>query len=121
MAQQAGLSKPEDGLSVMDFEDAAHRVLPPAHYGYMASDVDDDLTLKTNHEAFQHYRLRVRRLVDGSKPDLRTEVFGQLWDSPIFICPYGSQRAFHADGELATARAAKNSASARNTAPPIDF
>jgi isopentenyl diphosphate isomerase/L-lactate dehydrogenase-like FMN-dependent dehydrogenase len=107
-AQQAAMTKPEDGLSVMDFEDAAHRALPPAHYGYMASGVDDDLTLKTNHEAFQHYRLRVRRLVDGSKPDLRTELFGQTWDSPIFICPCGSQRAFHADGELATARAAKN-------------
>jgi len=107
-AQQAGLTKPEDGLSVMDFEDAAHRALPPAHYGYMASGVDDDLTLKVNHEAFQHYRLRVRRLVDGSKPDLRTELFGQMWDSPVFICPCGSQRAFHADGELATARAAAN-------------
>ena len=107
-AQQAGLTKPEDGLSVMDFEDAAHRALPPAHYGYMASGVDDDLTLKVNHEAFQHYRLRVRRLVDGSKPDLRTELFGQMWESPIFICPCGSQRAFHPDGELATARAAKS-------------
>jgi len=107
-AQQAGLTKPEDGLSVMDFEDAAHRALPPAHYGYMASGVDDDLTLKVNHEAFQHYRLRVRRLVDGSKPDLRTELFGQMWDSPVFICPCGSQRAFHPDGEFATARAAKN-------------
>ncbi len=29
---------------------------------------------------------RVRRLVDGSKPDLRTEIFGQTWESPIFIC-----------------------------------
>ncbi len=74
----------------------------------MTSGVDDDLTLKANHEAFQHYRLRVRRLVDGSKPDLRTDVFGQTWESPIFICPCGSQRAFHADGELATARAAKS-------------
>src|SRR6476646_12197155 len=105
-AQQ--LTKAEDGLSVMDCEAAAKRILPPAHWGYMTSGVDDDLTLKVNHEAFQHYRLRVRRLVDGSKPDLRTDVFGQVWDSPIFICPCGSQRAFHPDGELATARAANN-------------
>jgi 4-hydroxymandelate oxidase len=104
-AQQ--LAKAEDGLNVMDFEAAAKHALPPAHWGYMTSGVDDDLTLKANHEAFQHYRLRVRRLVDGSKPDLRTDVFGQTWESPIFICPCGSQRAFHVDGELATARAAK--------------
>jgi len=74
-AQQ--LTKPEDGLSVMDFEAAAKRALPPAHWGYMTSGVDDDVTLKANHEAFQHYRLRVRRLVDVSKPDLRTEIFGR--------------------------------------------
>jgi len=104
-AQQ--LTKAEDGLSVMDFEAAAKSALPPAHWGYMTSGVDDDLTLKANHEAFQHYRLRARRLVDVSKPDLRTEVFGQTWESPIFICPCGSQHAFNADGELATARAAK--------------
>ena len=104
-AQQ--LTKPEDGLSVMDFEAAAKRALPPAHWGYMTSGVDDDLTLKANHEAFQHYRLRARRLVDVSTPDLRAEVFGQTWETPIFICPCGSQRAFHADGELGTARAAK--------------
>ena len=70
----------------MDFEAAAKGVLPTAHWGYMTSGVDDDLTLKANHEAFQHYRLRVRRLTDVSKPDLHTEVFGQTWDSPIFIC-----------------------------------
>src|SRR5690242_11514205 len=101
------LSKPEDGLAVMDFEAAAKRALPPAHWGYMATGVDDDITLKANHEAFQHYRLRARRLVNVSKPDLRTEIFGQAWETPIFICPCGSQRAFHSDGELATARAAK--------------
>ena len=101
------LSRPEDGLAVMDFEAAAKRALPPAHWGYMATGVDDDITLKANHEAFQHYRLRARRLVNVSKPDLRTEIFGQAWETPIFICPCGSQRAFHSDGELATARAAK--------------
>ncbi|MBZ5633950.1 MAG: alpha-hydroxy-acid oxidizing protein [Acidobacteriia bacterium] len=104
-AQQS--PKADDALSVMDFEAAAKRALPPAHWGYMASGVDDDFTLRANHEAFQHYRLRVRRLVDVSQPDLRTEIFGQTWESPIFICPCGAQRAFHNDGELATARAAK--------------
>src|SRR6478735_6355781 len=108
-AQQA--ASPAGVLSVMDFEELAHHALPPAHWGYMATGVDDDLTLKANHEAFRHYQLRARRLVDVSKPDLHTDIFGQTWDSPIFICPCGSQRAFNPDGELATARAAKT----RNT------
>jgi 4-hydroxymandelate oxidase len=91
----------------MDFEEAARRTLPPAHWGYMASGVDDDLTLKANVEAFRHIGLKPRRLVDVSKPDLSTEVFGVRWETPLFICPVGGQRAFHAEGEMATARAAK--------------
>jgi isopentenyl diphosphate isomerase/L-lactate dehydrogenase-like FMN-dependent dehydrogenase len=46
-------------------------------------------------------------LVDVSKLDTRTEVFGETWQTPLFLCPVGSQLAFHADGELATARAAR--------------
>jgi isopentenyl diphosphate isomerase/L-lactate dehydrogenase-like FMN-dependent dehydrogenase len=106
-AQQAPAAKAADVLSVMELEELAHRALPPAHWGYMATGVDDDLTLKANHAAFQHYQLRARRLVDVVKADLHTDIFGQTWDSPIFICPCGSQRAFNPDGELATARAAK--------------
>src|SRR5215471_7326326 len=97
----------KDFLQVMDFEEAARRALPPAHWGYMATGVDDDLTLRMNAEAFNHIRMKPRRLVDVSKADLRVEVFGSTWETPIFICPVGGQRAFHAEGELATARAAR--------------
>ncbi|MGH9594655.1 MAG: alpha-hydroxy acid oxidase, partial [Bryobacteraceae bacterium] len=31
-----------------------------------------------------------------------------VWDSPIFLCPVGGQGAFHPQGELAVARAAKS-------------
>src|SRR5689334_21091937 len=56
-----------DALQVADFEEAAHRALPPAHGGYRASGSDDDLTLKANVEAFKHVGLKPRRLVDVSK------------------------------------------------------
>ena len=101
------LMSAKDALQVMDFEEAARRALPPAHWGYMASGSDDDATLKANVEAFRHIGLKPRRLVDVSKPDLSTDVFGVKWETPLFICPVGGQRAFHAEGELATARAAK--------------
>ena len=98
----------KDVLNVMDLEPLAHKALPPAHWGYMATGVDDDITLRTNREAFQHFQLRARRLVDVSKVDLRTEVFGSPWESPLYISAVGSQKAFHPQGELATARAAKS-------------
>jgi isopentenyl diphosphate isomerase/L-lactate dehydrogenase-like FMN-dependent dehydrogenase len=101
------MTSAKDAVQVMDFEEPAHKALPPAHWGYMASGVDDDLTLKANLGAFKHIQLRPRRLVDVSKADLSTEIFGTIWETPIFICPVGGQKMFHPDGELAVARAAR--------------
>ena len=108
-AQQAqqNSSRAADALSVADFEALTRTMLPPAHLGYLFSGVDDDGTLKMNREGFQHFQLRPRRLVDVSKPDLRTEIFGVSWEAPIFLCPVGGQKMFHAEGEIAVARAAK--------------
>ena len=39
---------------------------------------------------------------------MSVKLFGTTWDSPIVLAPVGSQRAFHPDGELATARAAQS-------------
>src|SRR5882762_600598 len=97
---------PKDAMNVMDFEPLARKALPPAHWGYMATGVDDDLTLRMNREAFAHYQLRARRLVDVAKADLKTEVFGAAWDMPIYVSAVGGQKAFHPQGEVATARAA---------------
>jgi 4-hydroxymandelate oxidase len=101
------ITSAKDAVDVMDFEQAARKVLPPAHWGYMASGVDDDFTQKMNREGFKRFQLRPRRLVDGSKPDLKTEIFGVTWETPIFLCPVGGQRMFHPDGEIAVARAAR--------------
>jgi 4-hydroxymandelate oxidase len=101
------LANPKDALDVMDFEAAARKALPAAHWGYMASGVDDNLTRDANHEAYKHIQLRPRKLVDVSKIDTRVELFGTTWDSPIFLCPVGAQGMFHADAELGVARAAQ--------------
>src|SRR5580765_352322 len=58
--------KPEEAINVMDFERAARERMPPAHFGYIASGVDDDLTLKANRSAYSRYQLRTRRLIDVS-------------------------------------------------------
>ena len=98
----------KDVINVMDFEPLAKKALAPAHWGYMATGVDDDFTLKTNREAMQHFQLRARRLVDVSKADLSTEVFGQKWETPVYVSAVGGQRAFHNEGEVAVARAARS-------------
>ena len=46
-------------------------------------------------------------MIDVSTLDTRMELFGETYGSPIVVAPTGSNRAFHDDGELAVARAAK--------------
>jgi isopentenyl diphosphate isomerase/L-lactate dehydrogenase-like FMN-dependent dehydrogenase len=106
-ADDAVIGSPEQALCVLDFEAAARQALPPAHFGYLATGVDDDGTLEANRAALSRLRIRMRRLVDVRQVDVSTELFGRRWPTPIVLAPAASQRAFHPEGELATARAAK--------------
>ena len=101
------ISDSKDALDVFDFEPVAHKNVPPAHFGYMVTGIDDEVTLRANREGFLKFQLRPRRLVDVSMIDTTVEIFGAKYDSPIVIAPTGSNRAFHPDGEVAVARAAK--------------
>ena len=101
------ITDPARALNVFDFEEAAHRKVQLGHWAYMASGVDDDATLRANREGFKHVQLRPRRLRDASKVDMRVELFGTTYNSPIFLCPTGGEKAFFPGGELAVARAAK--------------
>src|SRR5512134_2110474 len=59
----------DQALDIFDFERAARRILPPAHFGYLATGVDGDETLHANRAGFANYSLRVRRMVDLSRID----------------------------------------------------
>jgi 4-hydroxymandelate oxidase len=100
------IASPNDALNVLDFEPVARQILPPAHYGYLATGVDDDATLQANRTGFAKFQIRARRLVDVSRINTSMELFGTTWKTPIVLAPVGSQKAFHADGEIASARAA---------------
>jgi len=98
----------EDALDIWDLQRAAEVTVPPAHYGYIMTGVDGEETYANNRSALEQLRLRARRLVDVSNLDTSVNIFGRKWDTPIMIAPCGSQRAFHAEGELAVARAASS-------------
>jgi 4-hydroxymandelate oxidase len=101
------IKTPKEAINVFDFEPVARQNVPPAHFGYMASGIDDEVTLRANREDFKKFQLMPHRLRDVSKVDTSVEVFGTKYDSPIFICPTGGNQFFHPDGELAVARAAR--------------
>jgi len=101
------IASPKEATSVFDFESVAAKNIPPAHFGYMAGGVNDDVTLRANREGFLKFQLRPRRLVDVSKVDMSADILGVRYASPIFLCPSGGHYAYHPDGEPATARGAK--------------
>jgi isopentenyl diphosphate isomerase/L-lactate dehydrogenase-like FMN-dependent dehydrogenase len=102
------IAAPDDALDVFDFQRVAEQVLPPAHYGYLATGTDGDETLQANRKAFDKLYLRALRMVDTANVDTRLDLLGQSLSSPIVLAPVSSQRGFHPEGELATARAARS-------------
>jgi isopentenyl diphosphate isomerase/L-lactate dehydrogenase-like FMN-dependent dehydrogenase len=92
---------------VFDLEEAARKNLPPAHFAYLATGVEADATLRANREGFAKFQIRARRLVDTSRIDASVKLFGTAWPTPIVLAPVSSLRAFHPDGDIAVARAAR--------------
>src|SRR3954469_1432158 len=103
------ITSPADALDVFEFEPAARKALissgAPAHWGYLASGVDGDVTRDVNHTAYERYSIRVRRLIDARKVDTSVRIFGETWASPIFACPVSSLGAFNPEAGVAVARA----------------
>lgn len=101
------ISSPAEALNLFEFEAAARKALPPAHWGYIASGVDNDESLHANLQGFSHYQVRARRFVDVSRLDMSTRIFGTTWETPILLSPIGSSRIANPGGEVAVAKAAQ--------------
>ncbi len=101
------ITNPKDAVNVFDFEPVAFKNVPHAHFGYMASGVDDEVTLRANRSSFQKFPLRPRRLRDVSNIDMSINLFGTKWRTPIILAPTGGNKAYDPEGEVAVARAAK--------------
>jgi 4-hydroxymandelate oxidase len=105
--EREAIKSAKEAINVFDFEPVARKNVPPAHFGYMASGIDDEVTLRVNREGFLKFQLRPRRLNDVSKVDMSIELFGTKYSSPIFLAPTGGNQFFHPDGEVAVAKAGR--------------
>src|SRR5437868_8736673 len=76
------ISSPKEAINVFDFEPVMAKNAPIAHFAYMASGIDDEVTLRANREDFKKFVLRPRRLVDVSKVDISTEILGVKYATP---------------------------------------
>ena len=94
-------------INLHEFEDAAKKALSVAAYDYVAAGAGDELTLKANRDAFSHYWVRRKIMVDVTKVDTSFELFGKTYDHPILLGPGGGKNIVIADGERLSALAAK--------------
>jgi isopentenyl diphosphate isomerase/L-lactate dehydrogenase-like FMN-dependent dehydrogenase len=102
------IESPEEAVNVWDMESTTHARNLPEHWAYLHLGVDDFETRKANREGFQRLMLRPKRLgQDVSSLDTSVELFGRRWDSPLFLCPVAALQAFHTQGEVGVARAAR--------------
>jgi len=106
LPQRAQIESLRDVLNIAHLDQAASRRLSAEAYHFIVGAADDGQTKRANRQAYEDVRIRPRRLVDVSKLDTHIELFGQRYPSPIILAPAGNQQKLHADGELATARAA---------------
>jgi 4-hydroxymandelate oxidase len=95
-------------LNLFDYEREAERRIPPAHWGYIAGGANDEVTLGANRAAFDRILIRYRTMIDVTQRDLRTTVLGIPVSMPVLVAPTAMQKLAHADGECATARAARS-------------
>lgn len=94
---------PDEALDLFDLELAAQRAQPPAHFGFVATGVDGNATLKANNADFQKFGLIPRRMAGPFPGDMTTTIFGESFASPIFTCPAGAAW-FDATNEAALAK-----------------
>ena len=93
-------------LNVDDYERAARKRLEVSIYDYIAGGAWDEITLRENRTAYDRWRFRPRCMVDVEHRDLSVNIFGDGLSFPIGVAPSAFHKLMHADGELATVRAA---------------
>ena len=93
-------------VNVHEYEPLARAGLSPMAWDYLAGGSGDERTLGWNRDRLDATRLWPRVLRDVGRVDTKLRLLGVDLPHPVLLAPTGFQRLFHADGELATARAA---------------
>jgi 4-hydroxymandelate oxidase len=99
---------PRDKVNLFEIEAEALARLPPAARDYYCGGACDEITLRENRAAYERIALHYRVLRDVSERDLSTTVLGAPVRLPVLIAPTAFHQMAHPDGELATARAARD-------------
>jgi len=93
-------------LTLDDYAAAARARLAAPVWDYLAGGAGDERTLAANREAFAAVRVLPSVLTGAGSATPQAVILGGSFSAPIGIAPCAYHTLAHADGELATARAA---------------
>ena len=98
---------PDYPVDFATLEARAQKALSPSLLNYVQGGCGDEYTQDRNAEAFRHWGMVPRMLVDCSERELSIDLFGLKLPSPIFMAPIGLNGEVTQDrrGDLAAARA----------------
>jgi L-lactate dehydrogenase (cytochrome)/(S)-mandelate dehydrogenase len=95
-------------VNIDDLRKLAKKRLPKVAYDFIEGGTDDEVGLVTNEQAFRKARIVPRYLVDVTKRDQSTTLFGRTYSSPIGIAPTGLAGLFRRGADLMLAEAARD-------------
>jgi isopentenyl diphosphate isomerase/L-lactate dehydrogenase-like FMN-dependent dehydrogenase len=95
-----------DPVNVHEMEDAARKKVNKLVYDFIAGGAEDELTIRANREAYSHFWLRRRVMVDVSRIDTSVELLGKKLPFPILLCPTGGKNLVIRNGDRMAAEAA---------------
>ena len=95
-----------EALNIADLRALAQKRLPKGLFEFVDRGTEDEVALLNNRAALDRIKLRPRVLVDVSRRESKTNLFGRELPLPIIIAPTGMADLMWFHGELALARAA---------------
>lgn len=98
---------PDYPVDFATLEKRAENALSPSLLNYVQGGCGDEQTQRSNADAFHHWGMVPRMLVDCTKRDLSINLFGMKLPSPILMAPIGVNGEMTQDrrGDIAAAKA----------------
>jgi isopentenyl diphosphate isomerase/L-lactate dehydrogenase-like FMN-dependent dehydrogenase len=101
------LAAPVEAYNIAELRQHARRILPRGLFEFLDRGTEDELALAANRSGYDRIRFVPRVLLDLSKRDLSTTLFGAPAAMPLAVSPTGAAGLLWLDGEIAVARAAR--------------
>ncbi|KAL2158571.1 hypothetical protein VTH06DRAFT_4338 [Thermothelomyces fergusii] len=100
-----GGNKPVVTTDPNKLEQAARQAMSPEAFNYVFGGAGEQATMHANRLAFRQWKLIPRMLRPTVPRDLRVQLFGKTYVTPLLMAPVGVQAAYHPDGEKGVATA----------------